>query len=252
MYQEITKTSESKFAVWRTGIWSSSVEGNENSTDESMCDILDEEIITTEYTYKPKIDLNNSFIEPLHSSHFILAEKDFLRCEKTQFFERTFTTKQNLTKQTLLNSWLSNVCDSDLQELGTFTDILHKTLKNIYKSQTIWSYEHLFGDLERIVRSLYAFADFEKVDSYIRESAGLQFLLVETFYKLQEYFGDNAEFVLDYQTDEFDNGSKQLFIRVSSQTTLEKALDKLDSFESDWYVERTAYILDSPVVTLTK
>lgn len=253
MYQELTTTTESKFAIWDTGIWSSVAEFDKNSTDDSKRDILDEEIITTEPTYRTKVDLNNSVVETLQNHHSsIFAEVSSLMCEKSHFFERAFATKQNLTKRKSLNSWLFNAFEYALPELITFTDVFHKTIKNIYKPYSFLNYEHLFGDLEKIVRSLYAFADFEKVNTNIRESAGLQFLLIETFYKLQEYFGDNAEFVLDYQTDEFDNGSKQLFIRVSSQMTLEKSLDKLDSFESDWYIERTAYILDSPVVTLTQ
>lgn len=232
MYQEIATTTESRFAIWETGIWSSTAEFDENSTDDSKYDVLDEEIITTEHTYKAKFDLNNNIVETLQKNHSsVSAEATFLGCEKAQFFGKTFTTKQNLTRQKLLHSSLSKFYESALPELITFTDAFHKTIKNIYKPYAFLNYENLFGDLEKIVGSLYAFVDFEKVDSYIRESTGLQFLLIETFYKLQEYFGDDAEFILDYQTDVFDNGSKQLFIRVTSKTALKNSLKSLDSFE---------------------
>jgi len=248
-YQELNTTTESKFAVFETGSWNTTEGFDSKLTNDFRRDILDDEIITTDNSSESDLDYTNCIIDTIHN--YSSASKELILpgiCERNLFF----TSKINSSKQDLLDSWLSTTSKNNSDNLLTLTKIYQKSVKNLYSHYLSCSYENLYGDLERIIKSLYAFIDFNQVNTHIRESTGLQFLLVETFYKLQEYFGDNADFVLDYQTDIYDNGSKQLFIRVSPKMTLENSLDKLDSFESDWYIERTAYILESPVVTLTK
>ncbi len=248
-YQELNTTAESRFAVFETGSWNISERFGSKLSNDFRRDILDDEIITTDNSSESDVDYTSCDIDTIHNYSSTTKESILSGiCERNLFF----ISKINSSKQDLLDSWLSTISEHNSDKLLALTKIYQKSVKNFYSHYLSRSYENLYGDLEKIIKSLYVFIDFNQVNTHIRESAGLQFLLVETFYKLQEYFGNDAEFVLDYQTDIFDNGSKQLFIRVSPKMTLENSLDKLDSFEADWYIERTAYILESPVVTLTK
>jgi hypothetical protein len=248
-YQELNTTVESRFAVFETESWNTSENFGSKLTDDFRRDILEDEIITTNSSSESNNDYTNCAIDAIHNYSSITKESILSGiCQRSLFF----TSKVSSPKQNLLSSWLSKTCEYNSDELLVFTGIYQKSIRNLYNHYFSINYENLYEDLDKIIKSLYAFIDFNQVNTHIRESARLQFLLVETFYKLQEYFGNEAEFVLDYQIDNYDNGSKQLFIRVSTKMTLENSLDKLDSFESDWYIERTAYILESPVVTLTK
>ncbi len=249
-YQELNIITESRFTGWETESWNTPESSDSKLTNDFRRDILDAEIITTENSPKSDIDYTSCVVDTMYSKYSSIKTESALLgiCERNLFF----TSKISSSKQGLLSSWLSKTSEDNLDELLAFKGVYQKSIRNIYNQYFSCKYENLYGDLEKIIRSLYAFVDFNQVNTHAKESAKLQFLLVETFYKLQEYFGNEAEFVLDYQTDNYDNGSKQLFIRVSTKMTLENSLDKLDSFESDWYIERTAYILESPVVTLTK
>jgi len=248
-YQELNTITESRFAAFETESWNTLEDFGNKLTNDFRRDILDEEIITTDSSSESNNDYTNCFFDAIYNYSSTLTESVLSgACERNLFF----ISKISNSKQRLLNSRLSNSWEYNSNELLAFTGSYKKSIRNIYSRYFAYKYENLYEDLEKVIKSLYAFIDFNQVNTHIRESARLQFLLVETFYKLQEYFGNDAEFVLDYQTDNFDNGSKQLFIRVSTKMTLENSLNKLDSFESDWYIERTAYILESPVVTLTK
>ena len=249
-YQELNTITESRSAAFETESWNTPESSDIKLTSDFSPNILDAEIITTENSPKSDIDYTSCVVDTIYSKYSSIKTESALLgiCERNLFF----ISKISNSKQRLLNSWLSNSWEYNSNELLAFTGSYKKSIRNIYSRYFSYKYENLYEDLEKVIKSLYAFIDFNLVNTHIRESARLQFLLVETFYKLQEYFGNDAEFVLDYQTDNFDNGSKQLFIRVSTKMTLENSLDKLDSFEADWYIERTAYILESPVVTLTK
>jgi hypothetical protein len=97
---------------------------------------------------------------------------------------------------------------------------------------------------------LFTYRGYWSVKNYLSTNIQLRDLLFETYFKLKDFFGDNAEFILELVRDIYEPEFEQLFIRVIFNQDFNKGLEILDSFEKKWWFERTAYFLNSPVITL--
>lgn len=98
--------------------------------------------------------------------------------------------------------------------------------------------------------NLFIYRDYWSIKNYLSANFQLRDLLFVTYYKLKEYFDDNSEFMLELVPDIYEPSFEQLYIRVISNQDINKSLEILDKFENDWWFERTAYFINSPVITL--
>ena len=98
--------------------------------------------------------------------------------------------------------------------------------------------------------NLFIYRDYWSVKQFLTANMQLRDLLFETYYKLKEYFGISSEFILELIPDIYEPNFEQLFIRVIFKEDFKKGLEILDLFEKDSWFERTAYLLNSPVITL--
>lgn len=97
---------------------------------------------------------------------------------------------------------------------------------------------------------LFIYRDFWAVKNYLNRNGQLRELLFETHYKLKNYFGNSAQFILELVPDIYEPNFEQLYIRVISNQVITKSLEILDNFENDWWFERTAYFINSPVILI--
>lgn len=136
---------------------------------------------------------------------------------------------------------------SQQSSLEIVEDILeiNKTLSGSFQKKT-----ELNAKENVRLSNLFIYRNFWQVKNYLDANLQLQDLLFETFYKLKSYFGNKAQFILEQVPDIYEPNFEQLFIRVISNQDINKCLDILDSFENEWWFERTGYFINSPVITL--
>ncbi len=126
------------------------------------------------------------------------------------------------------------------------TSSTHDDLLNINQNNEVPSSRNDGGKLS----NLYVYRDYFAVKNYLMINLQLGSLLFESYQKLVQYFGLDVRLLLELKTDIYEPEFKQLFIRIISNKNISEGLKLLDKFEHEWWFERTAFIANSPVITL--
>ena len=101
-----------------------------------------------------------------------------------------------------------------------------------------------------ILTNFFIFKDFWAVAKNLRGKTQLRELLLETYFKLTEYFDDHSQYVLEISRDVYEPEGEELFLRIVSRNGIERNLELLARFETDWWFERTGHFVGSPIVML--
>ena len=86
------------------------------------------------------------------------------------------------------------------------------------------------------VRAAYEFADVDEVTARLQEYPFLVPLLEEARGRLAAHFGPDAPVRIDLAFDP-EERDRSLFARVLTDLPVDEALDQLDEFDEEWWLE---------------
>jgi hypothetical protein len=89
----------------------------------------------------------------------------------------------------------------------------------------------------RLVERLYTFRRQAKVSQFLEEFPFLVPLLVEAYSKFGHYFGPYPRAFLEIVTDPEAPDDHELFALIYTSLTPDEALDRLDRFDRDWWLD---------------
>lgn len=119
------------------------------------------------------------------------------------------------------------------------------------KAGLVWEFKsEKRTTVENKISRLFNYRNYLTVEAYITKNPHLRELLFETYYKILDYFGSDSNLVLEYLADLYEPEFGQLFLYIKSNQAMEKSIALLEKFETEWWFERTGYVINSPIVTL--
>lgn len=89
----------------------------------------------------------------------------------------------------------------------------------------------------RLVERLYAFRRHAKVSQFLEKFPFLARILVEAYGKFGNYFEPYPQVFLEIVTDPEAPDDHELFALIYTSLTPDEALDRLDRFDRDWWLD---------------
>ena len=86
------------------------------------------------------------------------------------------------------------------------------------------------------LEQLYTFDQSGIVKEYILKNPNLAGLLLEAYSELSRFFGSNPTVKLAVTIDP-EEGFRELFAYVKTTAPVEDAIDKLDAFDAEWFLD---------------
>lgn len=209
-----------------------------NSYSNSINIEENESILDEEFLYE--IDL-----EPLEKTNVIKTLNNSNTCLfNNNYFQLTLYPRLNLENQ-YEDTFFKEHRVSLVEKHKKYFDYIYKIFRELIEHKSLFSDSSV-----NIISNLYIYRNFYKITEYLTKNPQIEELLLETYFKLREYFGNETQINLELTTDIYEPEEEQLFIRIPVENTIDKLIEKLDNFEKDWWFERTGFIIDSPIVTL--
>ena len=97
------------------------------------------------------------------------------------------------------------------------------------------------GDLQTWLGSLplYSFTEYQEVAAYLKKHRFLIPILTEAYPVIQRFFGPDAPVRIEVSTDP-EEGYQELVAWIQIDLSPEKAVDALNRFDWDWWLDRSA------------
>ena len=89
----------------------------------------------------------------------------------------------------------------------------------------------------RSLGQLYTFRRPKEVSQFVDTHPFLVSLLVEAHGKIAQHFGPSPEVILEVVTDPEASGDRELVAFIRTNLPPEEALDQLERFDEDWWLE---------------
>jgi len=89
----------------------------------------------------------------------------------------------------------------------------------------------------RLLERLYIFRETQEVSRFLEDNPFLVLLLLEAYGQIDRYFGPYPRVFLEVVTDPEAPEDRELFALIYTGLTPDEALDRLDHFDRDWWLD---------------
>jgi len=89
----------------------------------------------------------------------------------------------------------------------------------------------------RLLEKLYIFREPKEVSRFLEDNPFLILLLLEAYGQIERYFGPYPQVFLEVVTDPEAPDDRELFALIHTSLTPDEALDGLDRFDRDWWLD---------------
>lgn len=90
----------------------------------------------------------------------------------------------------------------------------------------------------RNVETLYSFRNVAEIQQFLQEHHVLVNFLIEAHPYVSKYFGDHPQIALELISDPEIDGSEQLFAYIVTSLPVAEALERLNNFDEEWFIEQ--------------
>jgi hypothetical protein len=95
----------------------------------------------------------------------------------------------------------------------------------------------------RQLEQIYNYRNKQQVQQFLKNHPELVKFLVDSRDHLLKYFGDEAKFFLEVVRDPEATGILEaLFVNISTQMSVEDALNQLDELDRDWHFDNLHWL----------
>jgi hypothetical protein len=91
------------------------------------------------------------------------------------------------------------------------------------------------------LEELYEYRNSDEVIDYLQSHPELINFLQESYCYLLKHFGTTAKIALEVVRDP-EAQSKQLIVYVNTSLTIDEALNRLDSLDSEWFLDHISLV----------
>lgn len=94
-----------------------------------------------------------------------------------------------------------------------------------------------FNSLFQKIEDCYHFKSKSRVKEFIEEHSYLTHILIESYELIIRFFGSGCYLELAVTTDP-EEGFKELFVYIKTALPVDEALQKLDNFDDQWFLDK--------------
>jgi hypothetical protein len=135
--------------------------------------------------------------------------------------------------EAIVATYFKGYCDGLLANDAT----LPKTSKwSIEASRLDYSLHNNTSALDKIIDN-FDLIDIGEVELFLTEHPEIIPTVNESFYKIKEYFSENINLTLEIFTDP-ESSQKSLLLRIFSKLSVEDAMEKLETFDRNWFLDK--------------